>query len=57
MQRLGYLKVLCALVNETESSNLQYLGKQLIARVTHRVKLLPPFEGDVEGSPSIREDA
>jgi hypothetical protein len=57
MQRLGYLKVLCALVNETETSDLQSLGKRLIARVTHRVKLLPPFEEDVEGSASTKEDA
>ena len=34
MQRLGYLKALAALVNESQTSNLETLGKRLIARVT-----------------------
>jgi hypothetical protein len=38
MQRLGYLKPLCALVNATETSNLETLGKRLIERVTKRVR-------------------
>lgn len=44
MQRLGYLKPLCALVNETETSNMETLGKRLIERVTKRVRLSPPFD-------------
>lgn len=43
MQRLGYLKALCALVNETETSNLESLGRRLINRVTQRTRLTPPF--------------
>ena len=44
MQRLGYLKPLCALVNATETSNLETLGKRLIERVTKRVRVSPPFD-------------
>ena len=48
MQRLGYLKELAALVNESRTSNLETLGKRLIARVTQRVKLSPPFDQDLQ---------
>ena len=48
MQRLGYLKALAALVNETETSNLETLGKRLISRVTRRVRLSPPYEEDLQ---------
>jgi hypothetical protein len=48
MQRLGYLKALAALVNETETSNLETLGKRLISRVTQRVRLSPPFDDDLQ---------
>lgn len=48
MQRLGYLKPLAALVNENETSNLETLGKRLIARVTRRVQLSPPFEEELQ---------
>lgn len=44
MQRLGFLKLLCALVNETETSNLASLGKRLIERVTKRVRLPLPVD-------------
>ena len=44
MQRLGFLKALAALVNETETSNLETLGKRFVARVTKRVKLTPPYD-------------
>lgn len=47
MQRLGFLKPLCALVNETETSNLESLGKRFIDRVTQRIKLSPPFDEDL----------
>lgn len=43
MQRLGYLKALCSLVTETETSNLATLGKRLIERVTKRVRIEPPL--------------
>jgi hypothetical protein len=44
MQRLGYLKPLCALANKTETSNLETLGKRLIERVTKRVVVSPPLD-------------
>jgi len=47
MQRLGYLKLLCELVNQTETSNLATLGRRLIDRVTRRVPLSPPFDEQV----------
>jgi hypothetical protein len=47
MQRLGYLKLLCALVNETETSNLVSLGRRLIEKATKRVKINAPFEENV----------
>lgn len=48
MQRLGYLKALAVLVNENETSNLETLGKRLIGRVRHRVRLSPPFGEDLQ---------
>lgn len=48
MQRLGYLKALCALVNETETTNLASLGKRFIERVTKRVRLSPPFDEHIQ---------
>jgi len=44
MQRLGYLKILSGLVNETNTSNLVSLGKKLIERAAKRVRVLPPFD-------------
>ncbi|HQU47475.1 MAG TPA: hypothetical protein PK867_32020 [Pirellulales bacterium] len=44
MQRLGYLKPLCALVNKTETSNLETLGKRLIECVTKRVVISSPLD-------------
>ena len=44
MQRLGFLKPLAALVNETETSNLATLGKRLIERVSKRVRLTTPVD-------------
>jgi hypothetical protein len=48
MQRLGFLKALAALVNETETSNMETLGKRFVARVTQRVKLSPPYDDDLK---------
>lgn len=48
MQRLGFLKALAALVNESETSNLETLGKRFVARVSQRVKLTPPFDDDLK---------
>lgn len=44
MQRLGYLKPLCVLVNETETSNLASLGRRLIERVTKPVRCPLPLD-------------
>ena len=44
MQRLGYLKPLSMLVNETETSNLTTLGKRLIERVATRVRITTPVD-------------
>lgn len=46
MQRLGFLKPLCALVNEQETSNLASLGKRFIERVTKRVPLTTPLDAE-----------
>ena len=54
MQRLGYLKILCAIVNETETSNLTSLGKRLIERVTKRFKLTPPFDEQIRDYVKMR---
>lgn len=48
MQRLGFLKALAALVNESETSNLETLGKRFLTRVTQRVKLTPPYDDDLK---------
>lgn len=48
MQRLGFLKALAALVNGTETGNLDTLGKQFLSRVTQRTKLAPPFDEDLK---------
>lgn len=54
MQRLGYLKALCALVNENETSNLESLGKRFISRVTQRANLSPPFDSDLVDYARVR---
>lgn len=48
MQRLGYLKALCALVGDTDTSSLTTLGKRFIERVTKRVRLSAPFDAELK---------
>jgi hypothetical protein len=48
MQRLGYLKALCALVGDTDTSSLATLGKRFIERVTKRVRLSTPFDDELK---------
>lgn len=48
MQRLGYLKALSALVNETETSNFTTLGKRFIDRVLKSTSYSPPFEDSLK---------
>jgi hypothetical protein len=43
MQRLGFLKPLCALATRTDTSNLPALGGQLIAMVSTRLRIEPPY--------------
>jgi hypothetical protein len=54
MQRLGYLKILCAIVNETETSNLTSLGKRLIERITQSFKISPPFSEEIRDYARVR---
>ena len=54
MQRLGYLKILCSLVNSTETTNLESLGKRLVSQATQRTKLSPPFDEDLRGYAKTR---
>jgi hypothetical protein len=43
MQRLGFLKLLCARAATFETSNMSTLGRYLIEAVTRRVRLDPPL--------------
>ena len=54
MQRLGFLKPLCALVNETETSNLATLGKRLIERISKRIRLTTPVEEQIRDYARVR---
>lgn len=54
MQRLGYLKALSALVNETETSNFTTLGKRFIDRVLKSTSYSPPFEDSLKEYARIR---
>lgn len=49
MQRLGYLKLLCRLVVDVATSNLESLGKRLIDRVRNRMRVSPPFGDELQG--------
>lgn len=49
MQRLGFLKLLCAQTARTETSNLATVGKQFVEKLLARVRVTPPF------SESLRE--
>lgn len=54
MQRLGYLKALSALVNETETSNFTTLGKRFMERVLKSVSCIPPFDDSLKEYARIR---
>lgn len=54
MQRLGYLKLLCLLVNKTETSNAEALGKRLVERVTKLIRVSPPFNPELRDYVSRR---
>lgn len=43
MQRLGFLKLLCAQTARVETSNLESVGKQFIQALMKRVRLTPPY--------------
>ena len=54
MQRLGYLKALCALVNETETSNFATLAKRFMGRVLKSAPYNPPFDEPLKEYARIR---
>jgi len=43
MQRMGFLKLLCAQTARTETSNLVAVGKQFVQKLLARVRVTPPF--------------
>ncbi len=43
LQRVGFLKLLCAQTARTETSNLAAVGKQFVQKVMTRVRVSPPF--------------
>jgi len=43
MQRLGFLKLLCAQTARVETSNLESVGKQFVQTLMKRVRLTPPY--------------
>lgn len=43
MQRVGFLKLLCAQTARTETSNLATVGKQFVEKLLARVRIMPPF--------------
>src|SRR5262249_44185956 len=47
MQRLGYLKLLCARAAMFETSNLSTLGHHLVETVTQRVRVNAPLPPDL----------
>lgn len=47
MQRLGFLKPLCAMVVHSDTSNLSAMGSQLIASVSRRVRREPPYSDEL----------
>ena len=49
MQRVGFLKLLCAQTARVETSNIDTVGKQLVQTLLKRVRLAPPY------SESLRE--
>lgn len=54
MQRLGFLKALCGLVNETETTNFTTLGKRFTERVLKSCLCKPPFDEDLKEYARIR---
>jgi hypothetical protein len=49
MQRVGFLKLLCAQTARVETSNIDTVGKQFVQTLLKRVRLMPPY------SESLRE--
>lgn len=49
MQRVGFLKLLCAQTARVETSNIDTVGKQFVQTLLKRVRLTPPY------SESLRE--
>jgi hypothetical protein len=47
MQRVGFLKLLCAQTARVETSNIDTVGKQFVQTLLKRVRLTPPYSGSL----------
>lgn len=54
MQRMGFLKLLCAQIARTETSNLSTVGKQFVQKLLTRVRVAPPFGESLQEYVRIR---
>jgi hypothetical protein len=54
MQRVGFLKLLCAQTARTETSNLATVGKQFVEKLLARVRVTPPFNESLQEYVRIR---
>ena len=54
MQRVGFLKLLCAQTARVETSNMETLGKQFVQTLLKRVRLTPPYSESVRDYVRIR---
>lgn len=54
MQRVGFLKLLCAQTARTETNNLPSLGKQFVQTLLTRVRLSPPYSASIREYVKVR---
>jgi len=54
MQRVGFLKLLCAQTARVETSNLDTLGKQFVQTLLKRVRITPPYSESLRDYVRIR---
>jgi hypothetical protein len=54
MQRVGFLKLLCAQTARVETSNIDSVGKHFIEALLKRVRLTPPFDGAIRDYVRVR---
>lgn len=48
MQRLGYLKLLCSIASNTDTSSNISLGQRVLDKVLFKIKLSPPFQQSIQ---------